>query len=188
MTSKTAARRLLIVFNPSAGWRRRQRLAPVLAQLREHGCAFVVRETEAPGDAERFAAEVDPGTFDLVVAAGGKRLRFGERLADRRAGHPDVDVAVREPLREGFQHGEAEVAGQEPDPLVLGRQRDEIELIASENIVSRAVLEARAVVGRTPLVVLTGGGARALGTLVRSANLEVPDLVLWGLAVWAREG
>jgi YegS/Rv2252/BmrU family lipid kinase len=61
----------LIIFNPAAGWRRRQRLAPVLVQLREHGCPFVVRETQAPGDAERFAAEVDPDAFDLVVAAGG---------------------------------------------------------------------------------------------------------------------
>jgi diacylglycerol kinase (ATP) len=71
VTSKSAARRLLIIFNPAAGWRRRQRLAPVLAELREHGCALVLRETQAPGDAERFAAEVDPGAFDLVVAAGG---------------------------------------------------------------------------------------------------------------------
>jgi YegS/Rv2252/BmrU family lipid kinase len=31
----------------------------------------VLRETQAPGDAERFAAEVDPGAFDLVVVAGG---------------------------------------------------------------------------------------------------------------------
>ena len=71
MTSKTAARRLLIIFNPAAGWRRRQRLAPVLAQLREQGCALELRETQGPGDAERFAAEADPGAFDLVVVAGG---------------------------------------------------------------------------------------------------------------------
>jgi len=71
VTSKTAARRLLIIFNPAAGWRRRRRLAPVLAQLRAHGCPLVLRETKAPGDAERFAAEVDPETFDLVVVAGG---------------------------------------------------------------------------------------------------------------------
>ena len=71
MTPETAARRLLIIFNPAAGWRRRQRLAPVLAQLREHGCALELRETQAPGDAERFAAEADPGAFDLVVVAGG---------------------------------------------------------------------------------------------------------------------
>jgi YegS/Rv2252/BmrU family lipid kinase len=71
MTSEQVARRLLIIFNPAAGWHRRQRLAPVLAHLRAHGCAVVLRETEGPGDAERFAAEVDPNAFDLVVAAGG---------------------------------------------------------------------------------------------------------------------
>jgi YegS/Rv2252/BmrU family lipid kinase len=43
----------------------------VLAHLRAHGCALVLRETGAPGDAERFAAEADPAAFDLVVVAGG---------------------------------------------------------------------------------------------------------------------
>jgi len=71
LTPETAARRLLIIFNPVAGWRRRRRLAPVLAQLRAHGCALELRETQASGDAERFAAEADPGAFDLVVVAGG---------------------------------------------------------------------------------------------------------------------
>jgi YegS/Rv2252/BmrU family lipid kinase len=71
VNGKPAARRLLIIFNPAAGWRRRRRLAPVLAQLRAHGCALVLRETQAAGDAERFAAEVDPAEFDLVVVAGG---------------------------------------------------------------------------------------------------------------------
>jgi len=71
VTGKAVARRLLIIFNPAAGWRRRRRLAPVLAHLRAHGCALVLRETGAPGDAERFAAEVDPEAFDLVVVAGG---------------------------------------------------------------------------------------------------------------------
>jgi diacylglycerol kinase (ATP) len=71
MTTERAPRRLLIIFNPVAGWRRRRRLAPVLDQLRAHGCALVLRETQGPGDAERFAAEVDPAAFDLVVAAGG---------------------------------------------------------------------------------------------------------------------
>jgi YegS/Rv2252/BmrU family lipid kinase len=65
------SRRLLIIFNPAAGWRRRRRLAPILAQLRAHGCALALRETEGPGDAERLAAEVDPAAFDLVVVAGG---------------------------------------------------------------------------------------------------------------------
>jgi YegS/Rv2252/BmrU family lipid kinase len=61
----------LVILNPAAGWRRRQRLVPVLARLREHGCAFELRETQAPGDAERFAAAADRDAFDVVVAAGG---------------------------------------------------------------------------------------------------------------------
>jgi type III pantothenate kinase len=59
---------------------------------------------------------------------------------------------------------------------------------AAAAAVDRAVEESRAVVGRAPLVVLTGGGAADLRPLIRSASLEVADLVLWGLAVWAREG
>lgn len=59
---------------------------------------------------------------------------------------------------------------------------------AAAAAVDRAVLEARALLRRTPLVVLTGGGARALRPLIRSASREIPDLVLRGLAVWAREG
>jgi YegS/Rv2252/BmrU family lipid kinase len=43
----------------------------VLTRLREHGCAVELRETQAAGDAERFAAAADPGAFDAVVAAGG---------------------------------------------------------------------------------------------------------------------
>jgi YegS/Rv2252/BmrU family lipid kinase len=61
----------LIILNPAAGWRRRQRLVPVLTRLREYGCAVDLRETQAHGDAERFAAEADPTAFDVVVAAGG---------------------------------------------------------------------------------------------------------------------
>jgi diacylglycerol kinase (ATP) len=71
VTAQTSARRLLIIFNPAAGWHRRQRLAPVLAHLRAHGCPYVLRETQAAGDAERFAATVDRAAFDVVVAAGG---------------------------------------------------------------------------------------------------------------------
>lgn len=59
---------------------------------------------------------------------------------------------------------------------------------AAAAAVDRAVSEARGLLGRTPRVVLTGGGVRDLGSLIRATTFEVPDLVLWGLAVWAREG
>jgi diacylglycerol kinase (ATP) len=65
------ARRLLIIFNPTAGWQRRRRFDAVLARLRRSGCQVTVRATRAPGDAERFAAEADPARYDVLVVAGG---------------------------------------------------------------------------------------------------------------------
>lgn len=52
-------------------------------------------------------------------------------------------------------------------------------------IVDRAVLEARALAGRTPLLLLTGGAAPDITRLVRTRHRYVPDLVLQGLAVIA---
>jgi len=71
VTEQPAGRRLLIVFNPAAGLRRRQRLEAVLRRLRGHGCQAEVLETRGPGDAERFAAGADPVRYDLLVVAGG---------------------------------------------------------------------------------------------------------------------
>lgn len=56
---------------------------------------------------------------------------------------------------------------------------------AAASLIDRAVEEARAVVGRRPLVVLTGGEAPALCGLLHSACVGVPDLVLRGLAILA---
>ena len=53
-------------------------------------------------------------------------------------------------------------------------------------LVDRAVEEAEALLGRTPLVVITGGQAGTVRTLLRSSCVVVPDLVLRGLAVLAR--
>lgn len=55
---------------------------------------------------------------------------------------------------------------------------------AAAAAVDRAVSEARALVGRTPKLVLTGGAAPGLRPLIRSASVFVPDLVLEGLAAW----
>jgi type III pantothenate kinase len=56
---------------------------------------------------------------------------------------------------------------------------------AAAAAVDRAVGEARALVGRKPQLVLTGGGASGIRTLLRSPSLLVPDLVLEGLAAWS---
>lgn len=74
---------------------------------------------------------------------------------------------------------------------IFGRStRDAIERgarYAAAALVDRAVEEASGPLGREPLVVLTGGDAGAVRPLVRSRCIAVPDLVLRGLAVLARE-
>jgi type III pantothenate kinase len=57
---------------------------------------------------------------------------------------------------------------------------------AAAAVIDRSVEEARALLGRTPLVLLTGGGAPGIRPLVRSRHVLVPDLVLQGLAVIAQ--
>jgi type III pantothenate kinase len=54
-------------------------------------------------------------------------------------------------------------------------------------LIDRGVDEARRLLGHKPEVLLTGGGSPAIGRLMRSKCRNVPDLVLRGLAVWARE-
>lgn len=74
-------------------------------------------------------------------------------------------------------------------PALFGRStRAAVELgarYAAAAAVDRAVSEARAVVGQTPKLVMTGGGARGLAPLIRSEALLAPDLVLEGLAAWS---
>lgn len=66
-----AGRRALVIHNPTAGARRRARLATVLDHLRRFGCAVTVRETTRRGDAESFARAASAAEFDVVAAAGG---------------------------------------------------------------------------------------------------------------------
>jgi type III pantothenate kinase len=61
-------------------------------------------------------------------------------------------------------------------------------LLAAAAAIDRGAAEARRSVGRAPLVLLTGGGAKSVAPLIRGAYTSVPDLVLQGLAVLANEG
>ena len=64
-------RRLLVVRNPTAGRRHGRRFQATLRALVELGCVLEVRDTQAPGDADRIARSADGDQYDLVVAAGG---------------------------------------------------------------------------------------------------------------------
>jgi type III pantothenate kinase len=74
---------------------------------------------------------------------------------------------------------------------IFGRStRDAIERgsrYAAAALVDRAVEDASSLLGREPLVVLTGGDADAVRSLLRSRSIAVPDLVLRGLAVLSRD-
>lgn len=65
------ARRVLVIYNPTAGGRRRRRFEAVLAGLARAGCPATIRPTAARGDAEAFARQAAAGDWDVVVAAGG---------------------------------------------------------------------------------------------------------------------
>jgi len=65
------ARRVLVIHNPTAGWRRRRRFERVLAALIGEGLDIRVRRTTKRGDAEVFAAEATAAEFDVVAIAGG---------------------------------------------------------------------------------------------------------------------
>ncbi|HKW53111.1 MAG TPA: diacylglycerol kinase family protein, partial [Stellaceae bacterium] len=65
------ARRLLVIFNPTAGNRAQRRLAVWLGCLEQLGAAVSLCETNAPRHAEALARDADPALVDAVVAAGG---------------------------------------------------------------------------------------------------------------------
>jgi len=64
-------RRLLIIYNPAAGWRRRRHFGLVIELLERLGCIVEVAPTARRGDAEALARGADTLRHDLVVAAGG---------------------------------------------------------------------------------------------------------------------
>jgi diacylglycerol kinase (ATP) len=80
------ARRLLVIHNPVAGWRRRHRLWAVIERLEHRGCLVDLRETTRRGDAEAFASAALADDYDRMVVAGGDGTinEAINGLADRR--------------------------------------------------------------------------------------------------------
>ncbi|HXR90819.1 MAG TPA: type III pantothenate kinase [Steroidobacteraceae bacterium] len=60
-------------------------------------------------------------------------------------------------------------------------------LLAAAAAVDRGIDEARRSVGHSPVVLLTGGGAKSVAPLIQRPYWSVPDLVLQGLVVLANE-
>jgi YegS/Rv2252/BmrU family lipid kinase len=66
-----APRRPLVIFNPTAGNRRRRRLERFLSALRAGGASPRVCETRKVGDARAFACSAAAAGNDAVLVAGG---------------------------------------------------------------------------------------------------------------------
>jgi YegS/Rv2252/BmrU family lipid kinase len=66
-----AARRLVVIRNPTAGRRRPELYQAVVARLRAAGCELDERTTARRGDAGTLAASLTAETCELLVVAGG---------------------------------------------------------------------------------------------------------------------
>ena len=168
---------------------------------------FVTSRRKLAGVTTRY---VDPwrlGTDRLVAVVGAYRMAKGRAacvidvgttltvdLVDRKGVHrggaivPAPQLMVDSLLRN--TSGILKRArGASVTPTLFARTtRDAIEQgtrHAAAAVIDRAVAEAKALLGSAPLVLLTGGAAQPLRTLIQSRHLLVPDLVLRGLAVIA---
>jgi diacylglycerol kinase (ATP) len=64
-------RRLLVIYNPTSGRRRRRKLDRWLAHLQAMGAEVTLSETTAPRHAEELARAADSRRVDAVAVAGG---------------------------------------------------------------------------------------------------------------------
>ena len=65
------AQSVLLIFNPTAGRRRRGLVDAVVRRVRTQGWTVDLVETSAPGDARRYAEACDAGRFGVIAVAGG---------------------------------------------------------------------------------------------------------------------
>jgi len=117
-------------------------------------------------------------TIDLITAAGRQRggviIPAPGLMIETLLSHTH---GIRRRARGGAS-GATGLFGRSTRAAIVQGSR-----YAAAAIIDRAVEEAGTLLGRRPLVVLTGGEAPAVRPLVRSHCVGVPDLVLRGLAV-----
>jgi YegS/Rv2252/BmrU family lipid kinase len=186
-SAPAAGRRLLIVHNPVAGWRRIGFFRRIVRALESYGCTVEVRATGGPGDAETLARAADQ--VDAVVVAGGDGT-VNEALNGlaQRAGAPLALAVI--PL--GTANVLAGELGMPRDPAGvartvaagqvvsahLGRARDALgarrfSLMAGAGFDAQAVARVRTAVKRK-----LGKGAYVLAGLETAAAYGYPELTV----------
>jgi len=117
------------------------------------------------GDGRHLGGLITPGPSTMIDSLLSGTHGIRRRAAGNRAGN-----AVP---RGGFARDTA-------NALSAGAT------LAAAAVIDRAMLEARAALKATPLLLLTGGAAAQLRRHIKSPCRVVPDLVLRGLGVLAR--
>ena len=171
-----------MIFNPTAGRRRRARLDAVLGLLYAAGCAIELRPTAQRGDAEAFAAEVEAAETDVVLAAGGDGtinevanglLGSGVPLALCPLGTANVLAAEI-----GLDTAPAAIA----DALLRGRALAVRPGLANDRLflqMAGAGFDAHVVQGVTPGIKrLLGKGAYVLETFRQQLRYRFPALTV----------
>ena len=171
-----------MIFNPTAGRRRRARLDAVLGLLYAAGCAIELRPTAQRGDAEAFAAEVEAAETDVVLAAGGDGtinevanglLGSGVPLALCPLGTANVLAAEI-----GLDTAPAAIA----DALLRGRALAVRPGLANDRLflqMAGAGVDAQVVQGVTPGIKrLLGKGAYVLETFRQQLRYRFPALTV----------
>ena len=69
-------RRILVIFNPAAGWFNRRKIARFVRHLHGFSCLVTLRHTCARGDAEAIARSCSARDIDVVTLEEGiRRMR-----------------------------------------------------------------------------------------------------------------
>ncbi|MDD3446671.1 MAG: diacylglycerol kinase family protein [Zavarzinia sp.] len=169
-----AGQKLVVVYNPAAGQRRKRLFMATLAALRDIGFRLELLETRGPGDATRLArmvAERADAPFALVVAGGDGTIN---EAVNGLAGHA-LPLAVI-PL--GTANVLALELGLARDPLgiaatVAAGRRREIRLGLVESVLGRRHFVMMAGVGYDAHVVagVSPRWKRRLGKLAYVAEM-----------------
>ncbi|MGD1878358.1 MAG: diacylglycerol/lipid kinase family protein [Kiloniellaceae bacterium] len=183
-----APRRLLVIYNPTAGGSRRRRFEAVLADLADLGCPMDVRPTTGPGDAAVFARQADPALHDLVVAAGGdgtinEVVNGLIALADKAPPLAVLPLGTANVLAAELgldlepAHIARVIAEGRIQPVSLGRADASTGEGRAFSLMAGAGFDARVVAGIDLRVKrLLGKGAYVIGGLCQMARQQPPPL------------
>ncbi len=86
----------LIIYNPTAGRRRRRKLDAGMAKLRDMEISVALAETTGPGDSETMARDAEDGLTMIVVAAGDGTINGAVNglMARAAAGRPVPPLGI----------------------------------------------------------------------------------------------